>query len=101
MRTTLATLLLLHSLALSQAKEVIVLQNDGRVEGDIVADENLPKTQQRIKTSAGGQIVIDKTAIKQVVIIGKDEAEYENLRRIARTPSKGNGNSPSGAAKRK
>lgn len=83
MRTTLASLLLLQSLAISQAKEVLVLQNEGRIEGEIVADENLPKTQQRIKTPAGGQIVIDKTAIKQVVIVGKDEAEYENLRRIA------------------
>lgn len=83
MRTTLATLLLFQSFTLAQAKEVIVLQNEGRIAGEIVADENLPKTQQRIKTESGGQIVLDKTAVKQVIIVGKDEAEYENLRRIA------------------
>ncbi len=83
MRTTITILLLLQAFTISLAKEVIVLQNEGRIEGEIVADENLPKTQQRIKTPAGGQIVIDKTAIKQVVIVGKDEAEYDNLRRIA------------------
>ncbi len=70
-------------LSIAQAKEVIVLQNEGRIEGDIVPDENLPKTQQRIKTEAGGQIVIDKAAVKQVILVGRDEAEYENLRRIA------------------
>jgi hypothetical protein len=83
MRTIVTALLLLQTLAMSQAKEVIVLQNEGRIQGETVADENLAPTQQRIKTAAGGQIVIDKTAIKQVVIVGKDEAEYENLRRIA------------------
>jgi hypothetical protein len=83
MRTTFAILLLLQTLAISQAKEVIVLQNEGRIEGETIADENLPKTQRRIKTPAGGQIVIDTTAIKQTIIVGKDESEYENLRRIA------------------
>lgn len=82
MRTTFTILLLLQTLAVSVAKEVIVLQNEGRINGETVADENLPQTQQRIKTSAGGQIVIDKTAIKQVVLVGKDNAEYENLSRI-------------------
>ncbi len=83
MRTTFPLLLMLLGIQSIRAGEVLILQNEGRIEGEIVADENLPKNQHRIKTSSGGQIVLDKTAIKQVVIVGKDEAEYERLRAIA------------------
>lgn len=84
MRSTITALLLLFALvATSLAKEVLILQNDGRIEGEIIADETLDKKQYRIKTPSGGQLVIDKSAVKQVVIVGKDETEYDRLRTLA------------------
>ena len=47
MRTTIILLFTLLGTLTVRAGEVVILQNEGRIEGEIVADENLPRLVHR------------------------------------------------------
>ncbi|MGC4006378.1 MAG: hypothetical protein QM811_25945 [Pirellulales bacterium] len=60
-----------------------ILTNDGRVTGELVVDPNIPKTQIKVRTRSGGEILLDKAQIKEMIGVTKDEEEYDVIRGAA------------------
>ncbi|MEX2559571.1 MAG: hypothetical protein WD403_06630 [Pirellulales bacterium] len=60
--------------------EVFVLANGGRVEGEIVNPDELPREKYVIQTATGGRLTLDKSQVKQVIRRRPEEVEYEKIR---------------------
>jgi hypothetical protein len=59
--------------------DVFVLNNDGRVEGTLLNPDESPRKNYIVKTGTG-QITIDKSQVKDVIIQSPDELEYAKIR---------------------
>jgi hypothetical protein len=65
--------------AATAAADVIVLTNDGRVQGTLVNANESPRKNYVVKTGAG-EITIDKSQVKEVILQSPAEEEYERVR---------------------
>src|SRR5688500_10086042 len=61
------------------AADVVVLNNDGRLEGTLVNPNESPRKNYIVKTDAG-EITLDKSQVKEVITQSPDEREYEKIR---------------------
>jgi hypothetical protein len=60
--------------------EIFVLDNGGRIEGDVLNPKESPRKRYIIKTAAGAQMTLDKAQVKEVIHRTADEIEYEKVR---------------------
>jgi hypothetical protein len=60
--------------------EIFVLDNGGRIEGDVLNPKESPRKRYVIKTTAGVQMTLDKAQVKQVIHRTDDEIEYDKVR---------------------
>jgi len=59
--------------------EIFVLDNGGRIEGDILNKES-PRKRYVVKTTTGAQITLDKAQVTDVVRRTANDIEYEKVR---------------------
>jgi len=59
--------------------EIFVLDNGGRIEGDILNKES-PRKRYVIKTTTGAQITLDKAQVTEVIRQSANDIEYEKVR---------------------
>jgi hypothetical protein len=60
--------------------EVFVLQNGGKVVGEVVEQDPPDKENVTIKTTAGATVTLSRSQIKQTLHLRPEELEYEKLR---------------------
>jgi hypothetical protein len=60
--------------------EVFILDNGGRVEGDLLNPKESPRKQYVVKTTAGVQMTLERAQVKEVIHRSDDELEYERVR---------------------
>jgi hypothetical protein len=68
-----------HISAPGASADIIVLTNDGRVQGKLVNASESPRKNYVVKTRAG-EITIDKSQVKEVILQTPEEEEYERIR---------------------
>lgn len=73
-----AILVLIGSVA--ARADIFILQNDGRITGELIVREGTPKNLWLVKTTAGGEMLLDKTQIKQHIPQSPEQEEYERTR---------------------
>ncbi len=67
----------------SSRADVFVLKSGGQVEGEVVVAADTPKQMTRVRTTSGGEVMLDNSQIAQIVPQGAAEKEYEKLRPAA------------------
>jgi hypothetical protein len=60
--------------------EIFVLDNGGRIEGDVLNPKESPRKRYVIKTTTGAQMTLDKAQVKEVIHRTADDIEYEKVR---------------------
>jgi len=60
--------------------EIFMLENGGRVEGDILNPKESPRKRFVIKTTTGAQMTIDKDQVKEVIHRTANDIEYDKVR---------------------
>lgn len=60
--------------------ETFVLENGGRIEGEILNPKQSPRENYIIKTASGGQVTLSRAQVKEIVRQTDAEAEYEKMR---------------------
>lgn len=60
--------------------ELFVLTGGGRVSGEWLNPDELPREKYVIKASVGGRITLDKSQVKEVLQIRPQRLEYEKIR---------------------
>lgn len=60
--------------------ELFELANGGRLRGELVNRDELPRATYVIKLAGGGQVVLPRAAVKEVVVERPALVEYEQLR---------------------
>jgi hypothetical protein len=65
--------------ALRAAADVVVLNNDGRVEGTLVNPNESPRKNYIIQTDAG-RVTLEKSQVKEVITQSPEEREYKKIR---------------------
>jgi hypothetical protein len=60
--------------------ETFVLDNGGRVEGDLLNPKESPRKQYVIKTTTGVQMTLERAQVKEIIHRSDDEIEYEKVR---------------------
>jgi hypothetical protein len=62
------------------AAEIFILQNGGRIEGELLNPGEKPRQSYVVKLASGGQMTLDAGQVKQVHTVRPDVAEYEKVR---------------------
>ncbi len=63
------------------AGDIFVLRSGGRIEGDLVNNDEKPRTSYVISLPGGGQVTLDAAVVAKVESVPKELAEYEKVRR--------------------
>ena len=79
MRRVLILLLVLNAGIICRA-EVFVLTNGGRLSGELVNRQEIPRKQYIIKVAGAGQITLAASQVEQVLNRRPDDEEYEKIR---------------------
>src|ERR1700674_3652189 len=81
MRTVQAFALGIALIAPTAARgEVFLLENEGRIRGQILNPDQSPRVTYVVKTPAGGQVVLEAGQVKQVIPQSAKEMEYDRVR---------------------
>ncbi len=77
--TAVAALLLLLGALRTASAEVFLLRGGGRVAGDLVNRDELPRKKYVVQVADGVQVTLDAGQVQKVLHLRADEAEYERI----------------------
>jgi hypothetical protein len=60
--------------------EIFVLNQGGRIAGQLLNPDQIPRTTYEIRTTDGSVITLDRSQVKEIVYQRPEEAEYEKIR---------------------
>jgi hypothetical protein len=60
--------------------EVFVLENGGRVEGELLNRDEVPRRTYTVRVGAGGKVTLDAAEVREVIHVRPERAEYDRIR---------------------